>query len=458
MKRTLIKGGIVLSMDAGIGDLDRGDVLIEGDRIADVGRTIEAADARTIDASDMIVMPGIVNTHLHTWQTGLRGLAADWNMTDYLRNMHAGIAPGFDPDDIYHGNVVGALNQLSGGVTTMFDWCHNNPTPDHSDAAIDALEETGVRAVFGHGTPKPDPKPGAKHYSTVPQPVDEIKRLRTGRLSSDSALVTMGMCVLGPHYGEHEVNVHDLKLAREYDLLVSAHMGVGHARIVPDGIKRLYEEGLFDQRFNVVHGNDLSNEEMKMIGGNGGSLTPTAGVEIQMGFGFPVTGRFLAAGGVIGLGIDVESNVAGDMFEEMRFTLALQRLLDNEPNTRANKPVAPLRFKTRDALEWATMGGAKLLGMDDRIGSLTPGKLADVITIRTGDLNVFPVNIDRAAETVVFYANCMNVDTVFVAGKEIKKNGKLTYKHLEKRKAALAQSARKILEASGHDKHKNVNV
>jgi len=447
MTRTLIKGGSILSMDPSIGDISVGDVLIEDDKIVEVGSQIDASDVEIIDASDMIVMPGLVNTHLHTWQTGLRGMAADWNMSDYLRAMHAGIAPAFGPDDIHIGNLIGALNQLSGGVTTVFDWCHNNPTPDHTEAAIDALEASGIRALFGHGTPKPDPKEGQRHFSEEPQPRSEIERLAKGRLSSNDKLVTLGMCILGPHYGVHDVNVHDLKLAREYDLLVSAHMGVGHARMVPDGIKKLFDEGLFDERFNVVHGNDLSDEEMKMIGGNGGSLTPTTGVEIQMGFGFPVTGRFLDAGGTIGLGIDVESNVTGDLFQEMRFTLSLQRLFENEPNTQANKPVAPLHYKARDALKWATIDGAKLMRMDHKIGSLTPGKQADVILIRMRDLNMFPVN--RPAEQVVFYANCMNVDTVLVDGKIMKSNGVLNYQGLDDKMDKLANSAQSIFERAG---------
>lgn len=448
MSKILIKNGIIISMDPEIGDLDKGCILIENGTITRVARSIKSAGAKEIDATGMIVMPGLVNTHLHTWQTGLRGLAADWNMTDYLRNMHAGIAPSFRPRDIYYGNLIGALNQINGGVTTILDWCHNNPTPDHTDAAVDALEESGIRALFGHGSPKPDPKKGQKHFSEIPHPESEIKRLRNGRLSGDDGKITLGMCILGPHYSTLDVFVNDMELARNYDLLVSAHMGIRHARLVPDGIEQLYKRGLFDERFNVVHGNDLSDEEMKMIGGEGGSLSPTTGVEIQMGFGFPVTGRFLAAGGTVGLGIDVESNVAGDLFQEMRFTLSLQRLFENQPNTLASKPVEKLRYKARDALHWATMGGAKLLRMDHKIGSLTPGKQADIIMLDP-DLNMFPLN--RPAEQVVFYANSLNVDTVLIAGKVMKQKGKLKYRGLEAQKQSLVKSAKGIFHRAGVD-------
>src|SRR5579875_2722499 len=159
MSRLLIKSGMLVTMDESFSDLPRGDVLIDGDRIAEVGASIEASDAQVIDATNMIVMPGLVNAHIHTWQACLRGIAADWTIPEYLHNMHAGVAPSLKPEDIFVSNLVGALNQLSAGTTTIVDWYHNNPTPDHTDAAIEGLVEAGVRAVFLHGSPKPDPKP-----------------------------------------------------------------------------------------------------------------------------------------------------------------------------------------------------------------------------------------------------------------------------------------------------------
>lgn len=159
MRRVVIKGGHVVSMDAAIGEVAGADVLVEDDRIVAVARGIEA-DAEIIDASQKIVLPGFINGHLHTWQTGLRGLAADWTVAQYMQAMHRGLATLYRPDDIYIGNLVGALNQINAGATTLVDWCHNNPTPAHTDAAIRGLEESGIRALFLHGSPKPDPKLG----------------------------------------------------------------------------------------------------------------------------------------------------------------------------------------------------------------------------------------------------------------------------------------------------------
>jgi cytosine/adenosine deaminase-related metal-dependent hydrolase len=141
MRRKLIKGAAIVSMDPAIGDLRKGDVLIEDDRIIAVGPNIAADDADTIDASRMLLLPGLINGHLHTWQTGLRGLAADWTVAEYMQAMHRGLATLFQSEDVYIANLMGALNQINNGATTLVDWCHNNPTPEHSDAAIRGLDE-----------------------------------------------------------------------------------------------------------------------------------------------------------------------------------------------------------------------------------------------------------------------------------------------------------------------------
>jgi cytosine/adenosine deaminase-related metal-dependent hydrolase len=152
----LIKGGCVVTMDPQLGELPQGDVLIENGRIAAIAPRIEAPDgAEVIDAAGMIVMPGLINGHLHTWQSALRGIAGDWTVAQYMQAMHRGLATLYRPEDIYIANLMGALNQINHGATTLVDWCHNNPTPAHTEAAIDGLAEAGIRAVFLHGSPSP---------------------------------------------------------------------------------------------------------------------------------------------------------------------------------------------------------------------------------------------------------------------------------------------------------------
>ena len=199
-----------------------------------------------IDAADMIVMPGLINAHLHTWQSALRGIAADWTVARYMQAMHRGLATLFRPEDIHIANLMGGLNQIHCGATTLVDWCHNNPTPEHTDAAIDGLAESGIRAVFLHGSPKPNPKPGQKHFSEIPMPRAEVLRLRRGRFAADDGLITFGLAILGPYYSVYDVTCEDLRLARELDLLASMHVG-GGVPIAEKGFERLAQDGLIGE-------------------------------------------------------------------------------------------------------------------------------------------------------------------------------------------------------------------
>ena len=147
---------------------------------------------RRSTAAGHFVLPGLVNAHMHTWQTALRSVAANWTLLEYFRHVHAGLATVFTPEDIHIATLAGALNQLDHGVTTLVDWCHNNPTPEHTDAAIAGLKESGIRAAFFHGSPKPDPKPGEPQFSEVPHPRQEVERLLKGPLSDRNALGDAG--------------------------------------------------------------------------------------------------------------------------------------------------------------------------------------------------------------------------------------------------------------------------
>ena len=444
MARTIIKGGYILSMDKKVGDLPKGDIFIEGDKIIKIGHTVRASGAKIIDATGMIVMPGLINAHLHTWQTGIRGVAGNWSIPEYLHHMHAQIAPRYSANDTYLGNLIGSLNQISNGATTVFDWCHNNATPAHSDAGIQGLREAGIRAVFGHGSPKPDAKKNQTPFTHIPHPRTEIERLRKGELASDDALVTLAMAVLGPDFSTWEITEHDFRLAKEFDLLVSAHVWGAPNRMNKDGYTRLAKLKLLDQRHNLVHGVYLSDRELKTVLDTGASVTVTPEVELQMGHGTPRTGAIRNLGHRPSIGVDVESNISGDMFTVIRMTLQSQRNLDNQRiNKKTKGPVTALTIKPREALEWATIDNARALGLESKIGSLSPGKQADIILINTNDLNLFPVH--NPLESVVFHANGSNVDTVMIGGKVLKRNGKLKYRGIGKKKDLLARSGQRIL-------------
>jgi len=443
MSRKLIKGGSVVTMDPAIKDLPRGDILIENDRIAAVAPSLSADSAEVIDAAGMIVIPGLINAHVHTWQSALRGVAADWTVAKYMQSMHRGLAGHYRPEDVYIANLMGALNQLHCGATTLVDWCHSNRTPEHTDAAIQGLTESGARAVFLHGSPKPDPKPGQKHFSEVPMPRGEIERLRKGRFAGNDGLVTFGLAILGPYYSVWDVARADMLLAREFDLIASMHVGGGKP-LTADGFARLIKEKLIDRRCNIVHGNDMAVDDIRGITDAGSSVTVTAEIELQMGYGDPLTGVLNALGAPVSIGTDVEPSARGDMFTAMRVTLQHERnrriveMFEQD----GSKPEA-MPVTCRQALEWATINGARMAGLDHRIGSLTPGKQADITLIRGDDLNIFPV-YDPVASAVM-QAGVANVDTVLVAGRTVKRGGALLYPQLAVKKAALRQSGERIL-------------
>ena len=443
MARTLVRNAAIVTMDDAIGEIT-GDVLIEDDRIAALAPRIEGVgDADVIDATGFIVIPGLINAHMHTWQTGLRGVAANWTLLEYFKQVHAGLATLFRPEDIGIATLVGALNQINCGTTTLVDWCHNNPTPAHTDAAVDALFESGIRAAFFHGSPKPDPKPGERPFWEVPHPRIEVERLLRGRLPANDGLVTLGLAILGPHYSNMEVALSDFALAREFGLIASMHQGGGAAR-TPDGWERLEAAGLLDDHVNIVHGNNLNDAHLKKFVDLGMSFSITPENEMAQGHGHPITGRLRKLGSAPTLGVDLESVLSGDMFTVARIALAMQRALDNADYRAAHASIPDTStVPVRDALSWITTQGAKMLRMEDRLGSLTVGKQADLVLIDARALNMHPVH--DVVASVVMQTSLANIDSVMIAGQWKKRHGKLLYADIARRQAALAASGNRIV-------------
>lgn len=443
LARTLIKSATILTMDDGIGDLTEADLLVARDRVVEIGRGLDAADAEVVDGRGRIVIPGLVNAHMHTWQTALRGFSANWTLPEYFRRMHAGLATVFRPEDIYIGTLMGALNQINCGTTTLVDWCHNNPTPAHSDAAIAALKHSGIRAAFFHGSPKPEPAAGQPHFSELPHPRREVERLLAGALSNRDDRVTLGLAILGPHYATMEVALHDFRLAREFGLIASMHQGGGPAK-TPGGWATLIDAGLVGPGINIVHGNDLPDELLRQMVDLGVSFSVTPENEMHQGHGFPITGRLLKLGARPSLGVDLESVLPGDMFNVGRVALAMQRALDNMESRRATGGIpAETTITTREALRWITIEGARMLGLERSIGSLAPGKKADLVIINADDLNLWPVH--DAVSTVLMQTGIGNIEAVMVDGVWRKRGGRLLADHLDHNKTELERSGRRIV-------------
>ena len=453
MKRILIQHANILSMDPAVGDFDDADILIEDGRIVAVGPKLSAGDAEIVDGRGRIVTPGLVNAHIHTWEYQLRGIGADWvSSRDYHANMHKKLATHYESRDVYLGNLLGALNQLRGGTTTIVDWCHILRDAEMTDVAIDALEESGIRAVFARGTVKPPERPDEIPYHKKPFPREEIHRLRTGRLASDDRLVTLAMAILGPDWGEYDVAVHDIRLAREYGLINSAHTyGRKGKRVVEDGYPRLASEGLLGPDHNIGHGNSFDDDELKLVLDAGCTITATNLTEMLNYEQPAMLGRLVKHGSTPSIGTDCDPYFNSSMLAVMRHAFLHQRELDNRSLWKEGEWPAKTQHSTltRDAIYWATMGGAKAFGLDKKTGSITPGKQADLVMFDTRGMNIFPgLPGGNPAHLVVMYAETADIENVLVAGKFAKRHGQLTFdaKRLERLSQELLESRLRLFE------------
>jgi cytosine/adenosine deaminase-related metal-dependent hydrolase len=277
-------------------------------------------------------------------------------------------------------------------------------------------------------------------------PRSEVERLRAGALADDSGLVIMGLAVLGPQMSVAAVTEADLRLAREFDLVASMH--VSGPMLWPKGFEVLNGMGLLGPKVNVVHGNSLDDAALDRLVDAGVTFSVTPEIELQMGFGEPLTNRVLKRGGVLSVGSDVESGMAGEMFSVTRFALqAARHELTRAARAATGKPPETVGPTTREALGWATMGGARMLGLGDRVGSLRPGKEADIVLIDARGINLRPV-MDPAA-SVLFHAGPRDVDSVFVAGRAVKRGGRLLCGDLDGLLDRLEESGRRVMHDFG---------
>lgn len=334
MARILIRNALLLTLDPRLGDIERGDLLVEDGLIAALGRLPDPGPvAETIEADGRIVMPGFVNAHVHLWEFPLRGLGADWiSHRDYHGHVHRNLALRYEAADVQIANLMGALNQINGGTTTVLDWCHVVRDAEMTDAAIEGLAETGLRAVFARGTSKPPPDPAGHRppWWEVHYPREEIARLRRGRLGDDRGRITLAMATLGPDLATWEVAREEVRIAREHGLLHSAHTwGRAGRRRVEDGYWRLAKEGLLGPDHNIAHGNGLSDEELTLLLDHGCSLTATCLAEMLNSERVAVPGRVARAGGLPSLGTDVCTYFNSSMLAELRRAFVMQREADN---------------------------------------------------------------------------------------------------------------------------------
>ncbi|KAA2259474.1 amidohydrolase family protein [Solihabitans fulvus] len=396
------------------------DISISDGRIVAVGPNLPADDAEVIDATGHLVLPGFVDTHRHLWQTTLRSSAVDVDLRQYLDRTHGVAGPLIRPEDVHAGNLVGALECLDSGITTVQDHSHVQFSPAHSDAAITALADAGIRAVFGYGYPVLD--------AAARRPA-EVRRVREQYFASGDQLLTLRLAPAGPSYSPVDTVREDWALARELGLGIAVHVGSGPVAERP--VDTLRRHGLLRADTLYVHGNSLPDNELQLIADSGGAVSIAPAIEAQMGHGAPMIGRLRRAGITTGLGVDVVTSTAGDMFSLMRAALLSSHLGEGP------------RLTAAEILQLATIDGATALGLADRIGSLQPGKQADLVLLHADAPNLAGATHDPIG-AVVTAAHPGNVSTVLVAGTPVKQAGRLQHPALHAKIAEVHQSAHRL--------------
>ncbi len=432
MSGTLLTGARVVTMAPYRPVVERVDILVEGDHIAEMAGNLDRPGADTVDLSGRIVIPGLINAHAHTWQTGLRLAGADWTLLEYLQRIHGSFAHLYTPDDIYIGNLAGALNQINCGTTTLGDWSHNNSTPEHADGAVAALLRSGVRAAFLHGIPH--------RAADVGHPFAEIDRLLDGPAKTHE-LLTVGLAAAGPQSSTPGVAVRDLRAADERGIVASMHQSGGHPAPAWEAVHRA---GLFGPRTNIVHGAGLDAEWFTKLVDAGVTFTTTPENELGHGHCVPITGQLLRRGAAPSLGTDTETAVSGEILGAARMALAQQRGLNHEQARRDGQHSPPIT--SRHALSWATVEGARALGLADRVGRLEPGMQADLVVIDADAINLWSA---RDAVAAALHASVANIEAVMIAGQWRKRDHRLVGVDLDAVRDRLEESGQRLLFEAG---------
>ena len=463
-RRYLIRGGAVMSMDPKVGDFVNADVLVEGKKIVAVGPNLSAFDVPVIDARGRIVMPGFVDTHHHLFETALRSFLADGilindgsntpsgNLT-YYENILLKFAPVYRPQDVYISELFGGLSQLDDGVTTVHDISQIHHSPQHSDAAIQALFDTGRRAAFGYFEGA-----GFTHGANYAYPQDAV-RIKKQWFSSSDQLVHMIMG--GEVYLGKPTYTQAWKTGRELGLQIAAHI------LSPFGIRPLLDElaqgkGGVDGDIGLgpdnlfVHMTGMSDMGWQRVKDVGAQVSLAVPIEMNMRHGIPPILKMQSLGMEPSLSTDVECTLTADFFTQMRSMMNMQRMVVNQMildpgiasgNWWPTPAGTPKLLNTRDVLRYATMNGAKALRLDGKVGSLTPGKEADIIILDAQAINVAPLN--HVPGAVVSLMDRSNVETVIVAGKVRKWKGRLLDVNLGRLRRELEASRDYLFSAAG---------
>ena len=414
MGKTLIQGAFVLTLDEGLGSLPRGDVLIDGDRIAAVGVDLSADGAEVIDGEDRIVLPGFADTHRHMWAAMLRGCACYGDLGTYFQDVVFTYGANFTPDDTYTSIRLGLAEAIDSGITTLHAWEHNLQTREHADAAITALEESGLRGRFSYG-PSSDPDAGSSFaQGTETIDLDHVLELKKTRFAGDGRL-HLGIACRGAEYSQPEVWQAEYAFAREQGLPFTTHtMMTGHDVERVRAISVYAEHSVLGPDHLLIHAIHANDDEIHALADTATPVSVSIFSELRTGMGIPRVVEMLRAGVNVNLSLDtMAASDNSDMFATMRAQMCIERGRYEDATV----------YQPGTVLRQATLDGARALGLAEVTGSLTPGKKADLIMLRADDLNLGPLNV--ADGQIVLAGQPRNVDTVWIDGVIRKHKGEL---------------------------------
>jgi 5-methylthioadenosine/S-adenosylhomocysteine deaminase len=410
----VLRGGTVLTMDDAHTVLADADVLVADDRIAAVGPALEVPEGTAeIDARGGLVMPGMIDTHRHMWQTAMRGYGADWTLTQYFVWYYLEHGKVFRPEDIRAGNLLSAWESLEAGVTTTVDWSHGLQTVDHAEAAVDALQAVPGRFVLAYG----NIQAGPWEWTADPAVRSFLERRRTG--AGDLLGVQLAFDVTGdPAFPERAA----FEVARDLGLAVTTHAGVWGATN-DDGIRLMHENGFLTPETVLVHAATLTTDSYQRIAASGASVSVSTESEQSAGQGYPPTWQVRRYGIGVSLSMDTSVWWSGDLFSAMRTTLGADRSREHLEAHVKGETVTHVHLRAEQVVDWATRGGARALGRDD-LGSLEPGKKADVVLLKN-DASPVSFPLLNPYGQVAFQAQRGDVHTVLVNGRVVKHEHRL---------------------------------
>ena len=407
------------------------DLLIAGDRISAVGKNLAVPEGTVeIDATGGILMPGMIDTHRHMWQTAMRGYGADWTLTQYFVWNYLQWGKSFRPQDIYAGNLLSAIEAIDAGVTTTVDWSHNLQTIDHAEAAVDALQEVPGRFVLAYGNIQAAPW----EWSAAPEFRDFVAR----RFGGGSDMLGFQMAFDVPPAGPEFPEKAAFEVARDLDVPVTTHAGVWKVT-TDEGIRLMHEHGFMTERTVYVHAASLSADSYHRIAATGGSASLSTESEQSAGQGYPPTWKLREHGIGVSLSMDTSVWWSADLFSAMRATLSADRAREHLEAHNRDETVTHHKLRAEQVVDWATRGGARALGLDSLTGSLEAGQKADVVLIKN-DASPVMFPLLNPYGHVVFQAQRGDVHTVVINGRVVKYDHRLVGSDLAKARQVIGQT------------------